>query len=408
MTRGRTSPLAVATISMACGVWACSRAPTGGAAPAPVAVEVTLAPVVRGSAERTIDVTGTLFGQDETVIAAPLGGEIATVEADLGDTVPAGGVLARIDDTFYRLAVEEKRAAVAASLARLGLATLPPAEFDPVEVPTVRRARAQAANAQARFRRAEDLYRQQPPVISLEEFDDLRTAWEVAERDADVALLTARAVLADARTQRAAAAVAEHDLEETVIRAPESAGGVPARYEVARRLVSIGEHVGEGDALFRLVATDEIKFRADVPERFAGRVRAGQTARVEVEGLGTAALGRVARVAPTVEAASRTLAVEVQLANPDGRLRPGAFARGYITTEVEEGVAFVPVEAVVTFAGVRRVFSVADARAVEHRVELGVRREGLVEIVGGLGVEAVVIGGAGALTDGAAVVVRGP
>jgi RND family efflux transporter MFP subunit len=219
-------------------------------------------------------------------------------------------------------------------------------------------------------------------------------------------MVTARAILADSRTLAAQAAVAEQRLADTVIRAP-GGGGEGRRYSVARRLVSEGEYVEPGHESFRLVSSDLIKYRAEIPERFAGSVRVGQTARVWVEAPGEPATGAVSRLAPNIDPESRTFLVEIRVDNKDGRLKPGAFARGRIVTHMDEGVVFVPEAAVVTFAGVHKVYSVRDGKAVEHRVRLGERAAGRVEVVGGLDVSEVVTEGAGALADGSPVRVNG-
>lgn len=371
-------------------------------------VEVTIAPVERRSIARHIDVTGTLFGEEETTISAKLSGRIVEVAADVGDTVLPGSTLAQIERTDYELALAERRTAVQASLARVGLSEFPPEGFDPSQVPTVIRARAEASNAEARYERAKQLFEQRPPLISAQDFADIRTQWEVAASGAEVELLTARAVLAEARTRQAEAAVASQRLADTTVVAPGSPGSETPRYQVAERLVSLGEYVSEGRAMFRLIASDLIKFRADVPERFVGQVRGGQTVRVWVDAYGEPVEGRVARVSPRIDPQSRTFQVEVHIPNEAGRLKPGAFARGAIQTRVDEGGVFVPEAAVVIFAGVQKVFSIAEGRAVEHRVRTGDRVDGLVEIVGGLGAPSVIVRGAAGLTDGVPVRVIEP
>ncbi len=400
-------------VSSGCGE---SNGPRTAAPAEPVLV--TTAPVEVRSIPRTIDATGTLFGEEETTISAKLGGRVVEIKADVGDPVLPGAPLAQIDETDYRLALAERRTAVLATLARIGLTDLPPQDFDPSEVPTVVRARAEAANAEARFQRGRTLYEEDPPLISEEDFADLRTAWEVSISGAEVELLTVRAVVAEARTLAAQAAVAAQRLADTLIRAPgvaDEPGGTPGngvatppRYRVAERLVSLGEYVTEGRPTFRLVAGDLIKFRADVPERFVGQVQVDQAAEVRVEAYDDPVQGRIARVSPRIDPLSRTFQVEIHVPNADGRLKPGAYARGRITTHADEGAVMVPDAAIVTFAGVHKVFSVRDGKAVEHRVRTGDRQDGLVEIVGGLSAPEVVVSGAAALADGAPVRVTAP
>lgn len=374
---------------------------TPGAGSDRPAVKVALAPVRTGSVWRTVEVTGTIFGEEEATIASKLSGRVDLVAADVGDRVPSGAVLARIEARDYELGLAEAEAAKASSLARLGLGELPGPGFDVESLPAVRRARAEAANAAARLDRARQLFEQVPPLISEQDYADIRTANDVARETAETEVLTARALLAEARAQETAVSMARQRLQDTTIVSPGgSAGAAPVAYEVAQRMVSLGEYVTPGQAMFRLVAMERIDFRADVPERFAGQVSPGQQVRIWIEAYAEPAIGEVTRVSPRIDPASRSFAIEVRVDNRDRRLKPGAFARGEIRLREEQGVAFVPASAVITFAGVTRVFSTADGKAVEHRIRTGAKVGGEIEVVGGLPVGEVVITNAAALAAG--------
>ncbi|MGB7159893.1 MAG: efflux RND transporter periplasmic adaptor subunit [Tepidisphaeraceae bacterium] len=422
-------------------------------------VPVSVAPIATRSVQRSVEVVGTLYGDEEATISAKVPGRITTILKDVGDRSGPGEALAQIERTDYELARTQQRMAVQESLAKLGLIAFPAGEFDPAKVPPVERARLQAQNAQAKFRRGEKLYRQTPPLLSEQDFADLQTAYDVARSNYDVELLSARSLLAEAATRRSLLDLAEQRLRDTTVRAPGSevgsegvgngevgsdgvgSDGVESRnpnsstpppphsppptsppptsplptsasatrFAVAARLVSVGEYVREGTAMFRLVAADPIKYRAQVPERFVAQVRVGQKARVSVEAYPDVFTGTVARINPQVDLASRTFSVEVTVPNPDGKLQPGSFARGSIVTYTDENVVFVPAESIVTFAGVSKVFTIADGKAVDHNVQTGVTVDGQVEIVKGLkaGGE-VVVGGAAQIAGGAPVTVRPP
>jgi RND family efflux transporter MFP subunit len=161
----------------------------------------------------------------------------------------------------------------------------------------------------------------------------------------------------------------------------------------------------DGQAMFRVVAIDPIRFKASVPERFASAVAVGQSCSVHVEAYDAPFVGQVARIAPRVDDRSRAFDVEILLPNADGRLKPGSFARGAIAVRREENVTFVPEAALVTFAGVDRVYSVADGKAREHRVRPGLRIDGLVEVIGKVDADHVIVGGVNGIAPGVPVVV---
>lgn len=386
----------------------CKRAPAGyPAGNAAPPVQVRLGPVVRMPVDRSIAVTGTLFGREEATLSAKVGGRVTEVRLDVDDAVKSGDVVIQIDRAEYELAVAERRAALRAVLAKLGITEMPGPGFDATSVPTVERAKAEAANARARLGRAQSLIEQVPPVISEQEYADVSTEAEVARRSAEVEVLLANTTLAEAQAQAAVIASAEQRLADTAIRAPVLPSGEPISYRVAERLVSLGEMVAVGQPVARIVATDVLKFRGRIPEKYAAHIEKGQRATVTTDASPELFPGTVERVAPRIDQRSRTFEVEIHIANPDGAIKPGGFAGAEIVTLREDAVSHVPKSAVRSFAGVHRVFSIKDGKAVEHVITIGDERDGLVEIVGGLQAAEVVVTGVGSLANGNPVAVSG-
>jgi multidrug efflux pump subunit AcrA (membrane-fusion protein) len=164
-------------------------------------VVVTIAPVRVQNVQRTVEVIGTLFGEEESTISAKVPGRVVEVLRDVGDRIAPGEPLARVDATDYQLSVEQREAALSATLAELGLDALPTGEFQPERVPTVVRAKVELDNAEAKHRRAKAMFDERPPLISEQDYSDQLTAFEVARSSHQVALLTARALLAQAKTR---------------------------------------------------------------------------------------------------------------------------------------------------------------------------------------------------------------
>lgn len=380
-------------------------------------VVVTVGPVRVQAVQRTVEVVGTLFGDEESTISAKVAGRVTEVLHDVGDRIAPGEPLARVDDTDYRLSVEQREAALSATLAEIGLDTLPKeagsgeGEFDPERVPTVARARLELSNAEAKYGRAKAMHDERPPLISEQDYADQLTAFEVAKSTHAVALLTARSLLAQAKTRASELEQSRQAHADTTVRAPGSipaASGGAAPFAVAARFVSPGEYIREGTAMFRLVDADPIKFRADVPERHLAEIRVGQEVDVSVQAFEVPFKGRVARVSPQVNANNRTFQIEIHIDNADGRLTPGGFARGSIKTRQEENILFVPQEAVVTFIGITKVFAIKDGKAAEHRVSTGVQDGQYLEVTatGLVAGDQVAITGVSRLADGVPVEVK--
>lgn len=391
-------------------------------------VPVTVRPVTVRTAQRAVEVSGTLFGEEEVTISNKVPGKVIATYKDVGDRVAPGEELAQLLRNDYELARNQRQSALAEVLARLGIEKVPPEDFDSSKLPAVSRARLQAQNARARYERGRQLYERTPPFINEQDYDDLQTAFDVAQQGYEAELLTAKALVGEARTRQAELAIAEQALRDTTIRAPRpmtagasgdgDAGPATGRapttgpaadgggFAIAARYVSVGELLSPINRMYRLVDDDPLKLRAPVREQFVGEMRIGQRALVRVDAYDRDFVGEVARISPQIDPASRTFQIEVVIPNGEGLLRPGGFARARVQTRQQPDVVFVPRDAVVTFAGVTKVFTVRDGKAQELVVDLGAPQGDDVEVTRGLkGSESVIVTGANRVATGVPVAV---
>jgi len=389
-------------------------------------ISVRVAQPTQRDLPRTIRVTGTLHGDEETTIAAKVEGRVVEVLKDMGDSVAAGESVIRIDATDYELARTERQRAFTEALARLGLEELPEGDLDVSKLPAVESARHQADNARARYERAKGLVNREQALISAQDFADVRTEWEVAQSQLQVEKLRAESTLAEARMLEAQVGIADQKVLDTNHRAPEAVseadaalevgaatGGMPGSeplhmarvYEVAERMVTVGDFVQVGTPLVRLVDADPLKLRAAVPERRLGSVAKDQPVQVSTEASEHTSEGHVSRVSPAVDTRTRTFSVEILVANPERKLKPGSFATADIVVGNERAMV-VPAAAVITFAGVHKVALVRENKIEERRVELGDPVGDDVEIRSGLTLEdTYVVNPSGALTTGTPVTI---
>src|SRR5207302_4355553 len=135
------------------------------------------------------------------------------------------------------------------------------------------------------------------------------------------------------------------------------------------------------------------------------RLRIGELAHVDLDAMpGHRFDGRVVRLAPSLDPATRTLDAEVQLPNREGLLRAGMYGRAAIVTGVHPGALTVPVGAVQISNGRNFVYVVQGDRVRRREVRLGVDGETWLEVASGLQAEEeVVTAGLEGLSDGAAV-----
>ncbi len=363
---------------------------------------VTVTPVRTQKVQRTVEFVGTLYPNEEVTVSSEVEGRIGSLSVDLGDRVTRGQILAKIDDKDFRLAVEQTEGSLKETLAKLGLEKVPPPNFHLEKTSLVIRAKAELDNAHANYKRMKTLYDEK--IISAQEFDAAETRYKTAVASYKNSLEEARALLATASSREAQLGRAKEKLKDTTVYAP-LAGSI------SKRLVSSGEFVKVGSQLFTIVQDNPLKLRGLIPERFTPDIRTGQEVEIRVDAYPDSPFrGKLIRISPAAEVASRSFLVEGLVENPARILKPGFFAKAAIVTHVDPKALTVPQQALVTFAGVTKVFVVENAVARERIVQTGGRvGSNEVEIKAGLRPgELVAISGLTRLTNGVPVRVSGP
>lgn len=326
-----------------------------GSPPAPVAMTVTAAVVTRQSWEDTITATGSVLPWQEAVVGAPLSGlRLSSLEADVGDQVKRGEVLARFDDALLRAEVARLHGDLA-------------------------QAQAQATAARRDAARAERL----------------RDSGAMSEQSILAALTKSEVAAAAVVAARAAVEAKQVELSHTLLRSPDD--GV-----ISARTATLGAVPASGEPLFRLIRQDRLEWRGEVTARQLGDAAVGQRVELSLPD-GTVATATVRQVAPSVEIDSRMALIYADV-DPGSTARSGMYASGRITRGTRSAVV-VPAESVLVRDGRNRVFLLAadgDTGEVKAtRVEVGRRQSGLVEIIDGVAPGTrIVEGGAAFLADG--------
>ncbi len=318
--------------------------------------------VAKGVIEATHAISGDLRAMESAVVRSRIDGIIEHVFVREGTAVAAGAVLAKFESSEQEAALRSVDAEIAA------------AKSD---------AETQKWNA--------------------EQSRELFKVGAIAERDlrlADQAADAARARLAAAESrQRAAANV----LRDTKVTAP--FGGT-----IEKRLVQDGENTPRGTQMFTMVRTTVLELTASVPARSADDVKVGQAVRFTADG--RAFTGRVARVSPTIDPASRSVAVYVTVPNPRGLLKGNTFASGLVVTKSIADAVVVPLSAVRdNVDGTRRfVYKIQGGELAMAFVRTGIQDDGrgMIQILEGLAEQdQIVIGSPGTLGPGMKVSIIG-
>jgi len=329
--------------------WLASPAPTAQAVskPAPAApARVAVAAVQEVPFARGLSAVGSLRSDESVVLRPEVAGRIQSIEFKEGQPVKQGQLLIRLDDSVPR-----------AELAQ---------------------ARANLTLAQSHYRRAVEL--QGKGFVSQQARDESASTLKV---------------------QEAAVALAQARLDKMTISAPFA--GI-----VGLRSVSVGDYVSQGQDLAPLEAIDPLKVDFRVPEMYLSKVGVGQQLTLRLDALpGQERRGLVYAVSPLVDAGGRSILLRATVANQDGVLRPGMFAR--VQLLFSEDKALVAPEAALSPSGeTQYVYRVENGVAKRREVTIGERREGRVEILTGVAAnDMLVVSGLQRVTDGAPVTIVG-
>ena len=316
----------------------------------------------RGSAPEEISLPGNVQAYTDAAIFARTAGYLNKRHADIGTRVKAGEVLAEIDTPEIDQQLLQARADVAS-------------------------AKANETLARTTAERYQDLIK--TDSVSRQDLDNANGSYEAKK---------AAVLSADANVKRLEA------LEKfKIIRAP-FAGVITARS------TDIGALIGAGAAakeLFHIAAIDRLRVSVNVPETYARAARVGTDATVSLPGRpGRQFTGRIARTAGSIDPASRTLLVEIDLDNRSNELMPGAYAEVHFKLPTDATTFRLPVNTLIFRGDGLRVATVLHGTV--HMVPIALGRDfgSSVEVVSGLtGTELVVVNPPDSLTDGQAVVV---
>lgn len=364
------------------------------AATEPRAVKTAL--VAELPMEQAVTVTGTLAAEDQAALSAKVPGRVKTITVDLGSVVRKGQMIAQLEQQDYQLRLEQAEAALAQARARVGLS--PQGEDEKIDIEatgTVLQARALLDEAKLKLDRMNSLLKQ--GVISRAQLDESEAGHKVAlsrYQDAIEEIRNRQALVVQRRSELE---IARQQLTGTSVYAPFD--GV-----VQEKRTSIGEYLAAGTPIVNIVRVDPLRLRAEVPEREARNVRQGLEVRVTVEGGTTVYMGRIVRLSPTITAQNRILVVEAEVRN-NGQLRPGSFARADIVANERSLAAAVPTSAIVSFAGIDKVITIQDGKALEKPITPGRRSGEWTEILSGINIGDTVIVNPGNLQSGQPVTV---
>ena len=346
----------------------------GGGFRPPMSVEVAKAS--KGDITAELSVVGNLIGLQTVDVVPRTGGRLVAVNVKLGDRVSRGQQLAKIEDQELREQVKQAEAAHEVAQA------------------TVRQREADLKFAQVNLERSQNLF--QRNLLPRQSLDDAESRQAAAAAQVDLA--------------RAQISQTQARLEELRITLSNTSITSPVNGFVGKRTGDVGAWASQQAPVASVVDISSVRLVANVVEKDLRLVNAGDPASVSVDAFpGETFKGRIARVAPVLDPATRTAEIEIEVPNGDNRLKPGMYARMNVTIESRQGTTLVPKVAVVDYSGTRGVFTMtAENKAKFVPIEIGIEDSERVEVRKGVAVgDTVVTNGASSLRDNDTLVMAG-
>ena len=298
----------------------------GGAGGGPPPTQVVVAEAKEQPVAETLSLVGSVVANERVEIYAEADGVVQEILFEEGQIVKKGQLIIRLDETKFAAALAETEANFKLS--------------------------------EANFERAKELYREK--LVSHQEYDQAAATFAV---------------------NRATIDLRRRQLQDARIYAPFS-GVTGARNVSPGAVVSVFART----PLTSLVDLDPVKVEVNVPERFLGQLKIGQTLELNVAAFpGRNFKGEVFFITPTVDPATRTALVKARVPNPSLELKPGMFASLELTLQIRERAVVIPETALVANGDRLTIYIVdAEQKAQLRPVTIGVRISGLVEVANGL------------------------
>ncbi len=343
----------------------------GAFAQPPMTVELTRAS--RSPVQEYVEVVGSLVGAATVDVVPRAQGRLQQISVRIGDPVRQGQTLAKVEDQELREQLRQSEASYEVARA------------------TIRQREADLSFARTNLDRNRSLFDRQ--LLPRQSLDDAEARFQASQAQLDLA----QAQLQAASSRR----------DELRINLANTTVSSPVTGFVARRLVDPGAFVNQNVTVLSVVDISTVRLVVNLVERDLRKVSVGAGASVAVDAYpGEQFEGRVARVAPVLDPATRTAEMEIEIPNASGRLKPGMYARVRLVSDMKPDALVVPKSAIVDTQGRKGVFMVQNDQAVFRAVSLGLEEPDRVEVTDGLQEgDAVVTTGASALRDGARVLV---
>jgi RND family efflux transporter MFP subunit len=338
---------------------------------AAIAVPVEAAVVKRGKLVQRIMTNGIAKAARKVAFQVEIEGILMSLKVKEGQSVRTNELLAKIDDTDYKLEVataEEVRVKALADYALMQMS-----ESSLTAYPSSQKDAEIIKEAKETWEKAEQNYN--AGLISKEELEQTRKEYDLARIMAGLSREQVASSQVGLKRAEVALEIARRNLAKTEIRAPFS--GIVTDVEAVE-----GEMITRGKNLLKLVDLSTIKLEAKVLESEIGLIEAGREAQVVFPAYPDKSFaGKISAISPMVDSDTKTCVVMIQLANLQKLIKDGMYAQVRIDSQIFENRLLVPQEAILEREGRKLIFLIENKRSKWVYIRTGVENEEYAEIL---------------------------
>lgn len=308
-------------------------------------VGVEVAPVRAQRLTQQVTAVGTLRAQQSAMLRAESSGRIAKIRFEEGTATTEGTLLVQLDTDLLEAELQQ--------------------------------AQAKLALAQSRANRSQKLSKE--GFISAQAQDESSSERAVAAAEVNII---------------------KTKIDKSQIKAPFD-GVLGLRY------VNVGDYVSNGDEIVSVASIDKLQIDIRVPEHYLAQIAVGTPVHLYLDAqAGQEFMGQVIAISPMIDEQGRAVVLRAHVANPDGQLRPGQFARVSLDLDEIDGL-MVPETAIAPSGQAQYVYRVVDNEVAERvEVIVGLRRDGWVQVTGIAPEDRVITSGLQKVQDGSKIIIQ--
>lgn len=333
--------------------------------------------------------SATIEADDVRLLSFAVGGKVAEILKDSGESFTRGETLARLDGEYIQNSLSAASSNLALSQKQNSSANVEKRIYE-LQVANAETGLADAERELNRFKRLHE-----EDVATDSELEEKQTDYDFAKNQLESAQKTLKLSEGKIATTLDGIDAATAQLASAKKQVGDAVLIAPFDGTITTKFIETSAVVGPGSPVFQVVASGGQKIEASLPERYLNSVSEGSSVFLTIPNTGCAMLPQaITLVHRNIDPMTGNFGVTINLTDTNGCLKHGMFAHLDFVIDSKENVMSLPVSAVLTLSGERIVYVREGDKAIKKTIETGIESSEYIEITSGLsGTEEVILSG---------------